>query len=359
MIAPTLFLAYPFVTHFGTQNRCDSLALLLWFSGFLTAYRFRDSGKILFATPLMTVGFFYKQQFIAAPLAILLFLILERRYRHAAQFVGLLGVLGCGMLAIFQFVIFRHQSFLLHFFYYNAIQASLAQSVQWAVVLAVTLIVPVGVAIYYVRAHPNRLVTCYFGIVIPLLLLTMARRGANINYAIELLLLLCPLFAAQIAASLAHPVRAVMFTFLLSLTLWMGNAIPVWRPHAADVHRDHAVQLYLRNNFPQGAQTLGLYVGDLERAGLDTPLTDLANYTWLVCANRLSDQILVTPLLERRYALILLRFDLQAAETTHDTAGTCFPEQFSRAILANYRPVEASVAQLLATKRYYGWVPRQ
>jgi hypothetical protein len=358
IIATVLFLAYPFVIHFGTQNRCDALALLLWFAGFLTAYRFRNSGKILFAVPLMTLGFFYKQQFIAAPLAILLFLMIEKRYRHAAQFVGLLGALGGGMLGLFQFVIFRHQSFLLHFFYYNAIQASFSQAMQWAVVLAVTFIVPVGVAVYYLRSHPDRLLACYFGILVPLLLVTMARRGANINYAIELLLLLCPLFAAQITATLARPSLALLTTFLLALTLWMGNAIPVWKPSTEDFERDRAVQTYLAEHFERHAPTLGLYAGDLERAGLDTPLTDLANYTWLVCAGRLPDQILLAPLEAQRYRLILLRFDLRAAQTNHDTAGTCFPAQFTQAILENYRPVDESAAKLFATKKYFAWIPR-
>jgi hypothetical protein len=358
ILAALLFLDYPFVTHFGTQDRCDGISLLLWFSGFLTAYRFRDSNKILFAVPLMTLGFYFKQQFIAGPLAILLFLLLEKRFRLAAQFVALLGAAGLGMLALFQFVIFRHQSFLLHFFFYNAIPASWRQALQWAVVLAVTFLVPAGVAIYSLRTHPSRLLACYLGVIIPLLIVAMARRGANINYAIELLLVLCPLFAVQLASSLVRPPLALLLLFLLGMTLWLGNAIPLWAPKSQDLDQDRTIQTYLRENFPRQAPTLGLYVGDLVRAGLDTPITDLANYTWLVCSGRLSDQILLTPLEEGRYKLILLRFDLRAAQANHETAGTCFPPQFSQAILENYRPVDTSAAELFATKHYYGWIPR-
>ncbi len=359
IIAPLLFLAYPFITLFGTQARCDTVALLLWFSGFLTAYRFRGSNKILLSVPLMTLGFFYKQQFIATPLAILLFLILEKRYRIAAQFVTLLGVVGFGMLSLFQFVIFRHQSFLLHLFFYVAVPASFMQSVQWGVVLAVMFLVPAGVAIYYLRTHPNRLLACYLACVVPLLIVTLARRGANINYAIELPLLLCPLFAAQIVSSLPRPSLAFLFTFLLALTLWLGNVIPVWAPKAKDFDQDHAIQAYLRANFSPKSPTLGLYVGDLVRAGLDTPITDLGNYIWLVREGRLSDRILLTPLEERRYKLILLWFDLQAEKDLAEPGGGCLPHQFYQAIIQNYRPVNGAAARLFEAKRYYAWIPRQ
>ena len=358
-IAALLFLSYPFVTHFGTQNRCDGLALLLWFSGFLVAYRFRDSRKLLFAVPLMTLGFYYKQQFIAAPLAILLFLILEKRFRLAAEFVALLGIAGLSLLASFQFLVFRHQSFLLHFFGYNVIPVSWRQCLGWTLVLGVTFLVPCAAAVQFLRTHPNRLLACYFCWVVPLLFVTMARRGANINYAIELLLVLCPLLAAQLAISFPRPSRAALGLCLLAATLWLGNIFPVWVPQAKDIAQDKAVQVYLRENFPPKAPALGLYVGDLVRAGLDTPMTDLANYTWLVCEGKLSDQILLTPFRERRYAILVLRFDLQAEKDRAEPGGGCLPHQFYQAIVQNYRPVDPSAARLFEAKRYYAWIPRQ
>jgi hypothetical protein len=103
---------------------------------------------------------------------------------------------------------------------------------------------------------------------------------------------------------------------------------------------------------------LGLYAGDLVRAGLDTPITDLPNYTFLVCEGRLSDQILLTPLRQRSYAVILLRFDLQAEKGNKEPVGTCMPQQFYQAIIENYQPVTDSAARLFETKHYYAWVPR-
>ncbi|MGH9784278.1 MAG: hypothetical protein ACRD88_08830, partial [Terriglobia bacterium] len=50
-LAPLLFLAYGFVTWTGISVRCDSVALLLSFAGFLVAYRFRQSAALLLSIP--------------------------------------------------------------------------------------------------------------------------------------------------------------------------------------------------------------------------------------------------------------------------------------------------------------------
>ena len=292
-----------------------------------------------------------------APLAILLLLLLEKRFRLAAEFAALLGTAGLSALAVFQFLIFRHQAFVLHFFAYNVIPVSWQQSFRWAVVLGIMFLVPCAAAAKFLRSHPNRLLAIYLGWVILLVGVGMARRGANINYAIELLLVLCPLFAAQLTMSLTRPSHAVLWLCLLAMTLWLGNVFPVWVPQAKDFTRDGAIQAFLHSNFPPRAPALGLYVGDLVRAGMDTPITDLSNYTWLVCKGRLSDQILLTPLQERRYALILFQFDLQAEKDQDEPGGGCFPQQFYRAITQYYRPVTGSAAELLATKHYYAWIP--
>ena len=359
LIAALLFLSYPFVTHFGTQNRCDGIALLLWFSGFLVVYKFRDSRKLLFAVPLMTLGFYYKQQFIAAPLAILVFLILEKRFHLAAGFAALLGVAGLSLLAAFQFLVFCHQAFLLHFLGYNAIPVSWRQCLGWMLVLGVTFLVPGAAAVQFLRTHPNRLLACYFCWVVPLLVVTMARRGANINYAIELLLVLCPLLAAQLAANFSRPSHAILALCVLAATLWLGSIFSLWVPQEKDLADDNAVQVYLRDNFPPRAPALSLYVGDLVRAGLDTPMTDFANYTWLVCKGKLSDQILLTPFRERRFAIIVLRFDLVAEKDWAEPGGGCLPRQFYQAIVQNYQPLEGPAVRLFAAKRYYAWIPRR
>ena len=97
--------------------------------------------------------------------------------------------------------------------------------------LGITTLVPCAVATQYLRVHPNRLLACYLGWVVPLLGLTMARKEANPNYVIELLLALRPLFAGQLTRSLARPSSGVFWQFLLAVTHWLGNVFRVWVPH--------------------------------------------------------------------------------------------------------------------------------
>jgi hypothetical protein len=186
----------------------------------------------------------------------------------------------------------------------------------------------------------------------------MAKKASNLNYAIELPLVLCPLFTGQLITSMPRPSRAAGYLCLLAVTLWLGNIFPVWSPQAKDFAQDNAVQAFLRENFPPRAPALGHYAGDLVRAGLDTPISDFYQYTWLACGGTVSDQILLTPLREQRYAVILLRFDLQAERNNGQPAGLCLPEQLYDAITQNYRPLTGAAATLLEARHYYGWVPR-
>ncbi len=358
-IASLIFLAYALVTHFGTQARSDSMAMLLWFSGFLIAYRFQNDRRILFAIPLMTLGFYYKQQFVAGPLAVILFLLLQKRFRLAAEFTVVLSISGLSLLAVLQFVVFRHQDLLLHFLTYNIIPFSWQQAFSWGMVVAIIFMVPCAMAALFLRSHPHKLLACYLGWSVLLLPLLMAKRATNLNYALELLVVLCPLVAAQCTINLTRPAGAVISLGLLAITLWLGNVFPVWVPRALDTAQEDAMQAYLRANFPPRAPALGYYAGSLVRAGLDMPISDLYQYSWLACQGTVSNQILLNMLHERRFAVILLGFDLQVEYSKDNPGGLCLPPQFYTIVSQDYRPVTGSAARLFLTKHYYAWVPRK
>ncbi|MGA2630150.1 MAG: hypothetical protein ABSG54_08025 [Terriglobia bacterium] len=118
-LAPLVFLSSGIVTSYGTADRADSVALLLVLSGVLLAYRSQQSSALAGAAVLMLLGFFYKQQFVAGPLTVVVFLVIEKRYSLAIKFSGLLVLGGLSLLALFQFVVFPGQAFFHHFFLYN------------------------------------------------------------------------------------------------------------------------------------------------------------------------------------------------------------------------------------------------
>jgi hypothetical protein len=336
------------------------MALFLWFGSFLLAHRFRETPKILFAVPFMTLAFFYKGQYVSSALAVLLFLVLEKRWRLAASFATLLGVAVISFMLAFQFVVFRHQAFLLHFLSYNVLPLSLKRGMEAVIVVGVILIIPILAGITYLRACPDKLVACYFGWAVILLPLSLAKPGSGLNYCLDLALVLCPLFAALLAKRISAPSGALLWLGVLGLTLWLGQLPKVTTiPSPVDFAQDQAVETFLRQNFPAHTVALGVFTGDLVRAGLDTPIQNIYQYSWLICKGTLPEQTLVTQVQDRRFRVILLNNDFLNEEAAHQGDFLCLPESLHQAIIQNYRPVESFAFELTSKKHYYAWVPRK
>ncbi len=360
-LAPLLFLAYGFVTDHGTSARCDVVSLLLFFSGILIAYRFQNSQALLLAVPLMLMGFFYKQQFVAGPIAVVLFLLLERRYRLAAMFTGLLVSGGLALLAFFQFVAFRGQAFFDHFLTYNVLPFSWFAFGLGVLFFGLALVVPVLVALEFLRSCPNRLLSCYLGCAVFISLLTVAREGSDTQYFLECALLLSALFAALLAKRIAEGRRAVEVLCLLVAALFLGQWFAPGAPRPEDFARDRGVQDYLRRNFAPHTPALGYYAGDLVRAGLGTPISNLYHYTWLIRKGKVSDRHLQAQLGSRRYSVIVLNFDLDREKDPNQTE-YYLTEPLRQVIRANYRLAGSlempGPEKFRVEDRFYAWVPK-
>jgi len=358
-LAALLLLAFAFTTNIGAVVHADTVALLLWFGGFLIAHRFRATPKILLAVPFMTLALFYKGQYVSSALAVLLFLLLEKRWRLAAGFAALLGLAGVSLFLTFQFVIFRHQAFLQHFLLYNVLPYNPTRGVEAVVVVTVTLIIPILAGLTYLRAYPDKLVVCYFGWALMLLLLTLGKPGSGLNYCLDLALVLCPLFAGLLTKNIRTPPSALFSLCLLGLALWLGQLPKVTTtPSPVDFASDQAVETFLRKNFPPHAVGLGIFTGDLVRAGLDTPIQNIYQYSWLICKGTLPPQSLITQVQDHRFRVILLNTDFLNEADAHQRDYLCLPESLHQAIMQNYRPAERFAFDLEAKRHYYAWVPR-
>ncbi len=359
-LAPLLFLAYDFVNWLGISMRCDLIALFFFFAGFLVVYRFQNSRAMLLAVPFMVLGVFLKQQFVAGPPAVLLFLLLEKRYRLAAQFAGLLAFAGLGLLGFFQFVVFRGQAFLLHFLLFNLLSPSLESFGDCVAFFGVVLLLPTLLALVFLRGGSNRLLACYLGCAVLFSLAAAMRAGSDINYFLECALVLSPILAALISKAIAGP-RAARWLLALGAALALGQ----WRtysvPTPADFACDQAEQEYLRRNFPPQTQALGYYTGDLLRAGLETPISNLYHYTRLIRKGVISDRDLLDQLRSRRFGVIALSFDLEQ-EKDPWRRERYLTEPLRRAIFVNYQPAASldmpNPEKIDDTDRLYLWVPR-
>ncbi|MBZ5542968.1 MAG: hypothetical protein LAO07_04725, partial [Acidobacteriia bacterium] len=293
-LAPPLFLSYALVTRHGTSARSDMVALFLVFTGFLVAFRFQGDRRILLALPFMLLGFFYKQQYVAGPVAVLLVLVIEKRYRTAMWFLGLLISGGLALLALFQFVIFAGQAFLSHFILYNAVGFSW-QQLKYAGLLyaAVVLLLPVLLGRTYLRKHPNRMMHSYLAVSIVLSLITAGKVGSGSHYWFEPLLIVSALVAALVAERIEGFGKPGGMVLLLASVLVLARVSSAPSPTPRDLARDQAIQAYLHRRFPPGTPALSHWAGDMARAGLDLPVSDSDQYRYLVREGILSDQPLL------------------------------------------------------------------
>jgi hypothetical protein len=310
-LSPLVFLSYGVVTYHGVSMLSDNVALFLFFSGFLVAYRFRNSPAILLAVPLMTLGFYYKQQFIAGPLAVFAYLLIERRYARAAQFAGLLAVCGIGMFAFFQWVVFRGQEFWRHFLFY---QSTLFSWHQWEIGFVVFLLMfaaPMLLGFEFLRKHPDRMMLCYLVCAVLLGIVTIGKESAFLQYFYELILSVSVLMPALLASRLTQRRGAAEVVILIAVALVTGQWYTPPPPKPADVVQHDAVQSFLRQNFPPRSRALGFRGGDLVQAGFDTPFADLFQTELLARRGVVPDQELLARIRDRWFSVIILDFDLK------------------------------------------------
>lgn len=360
-LAPLIFFSYGIITFYGVSVRCDSVALSMSFGGFLVAYHFRESKYVLFAVPLMLLGFFYKQQFVAAPLAVLVFLFLGRKRRLAIWFGAALGLGGLLLLAVFQFVVFRDQAFLTHFLVYNMLPFNWTDFREQGLRFGVLFIPPLLCGLEHLRLHHNKLLTCYLACAVVISTLGFAKEGSSTNYYLESLLILSPLVAALLEEKMIQsPLDAIAVLVILSVSFLWGSARRP--PGPADFASDRATQDYLRNHFPRRALALSWFTGDLVRAGLESPVSDLYQYTQLIRKGTLSDRDLLDALSRRRFNLVALDFDLQK-EKNQERLDRYTTESMRQAILTNYQPLVGLEMpypeRLYGDDRLYLWVPRE
>ena len=360
-LSPLVFLSYGVVTYHGVSALSDNVALFLFFSGFLLAYRFRNSAALLLSVPVMTLGFYYKPQFIAGPLAVFAYLLLEKQYRRAAQFTAALAVCGFGLLAVFQFIAFPGQQFWRHFFLYQATLFSLNQFKIGLLVFAFMLAAPLLLAFDYLRRNPHRMILCYLVAAVLLGIVTIGKESAFIQYFYESFLLVSALVPALLVTRAKQRAAPVEVVLLLGIGLVAGQWYTPPAPSAAAFAQNAVVQSYLRQNFPAGSRALGFREGDLLLAGLDTPFADLFQIELLSKRRVVPDDAMLARIRERWFAVIVLDFDL-GTERDPITLNYYLNEPARQAIAENYEAVGKlevpSPEKLWEKDQFYIYAPR-
>lgn len=310
-LSAIVFLGYGMVTGHGITALSDSIALLLFFTGFLIAYRFRDSNTILYAAPFMILGFYYKPQYIAGPLAVVAFLILEKRHRRALRFTALMATGGIGLFAYFQWVAFSGQAFWRHFLLYQGSLMSWYRFTHGLLIFALLLAAPYILALDFLRTHPSKLLACYAIFAILLGLITISKEGSDVHYFFESVLFVSAVIPALIARRMTPRQQPVELLGLLAAILFLGQWYTPTAPKPADFESYRALQSYLARNFPPGTKALDTSPGDMLQAGFQVPFTSPYQLSHLARRGIVSGDGLVAAIRAREFSLIALNFDLQ------------------------------------------------
>ena len=360
-LSPLIFLSYGVVTYHGVSALSDNVALLLFFSGFLTAYRFRNSSAILLAAPLMALGFYYKPQYVAGPLAVFIFLLLEKRYLRVAQFAGMLALSALSLFGFFQWIAFPGQEFWRHFLLYQATLFSWHQFEVGLLVFALMLTVPLLLSFEFLRGEPDKMMGAYLACAVALGVATIGKESAFIQYFYESILaisVLVPALVAKRFAARGYPVEIIL---LLGFSLFAGQWYTPPAPQRATWEEHRAVQSFLRRNFSSNARALGFRGGDLLQAGLDLPFSDLFQTELLARRRIVPDDYLVAQIRAHWFSVIVLDFDLRS-ERDSIWLNYYLTEPARKAIEQNYEiaatlPVP-SPEKLWDQDGFYVYVPR-
>lgn len=240
-VAAGLYFASPIVIGWTTFFRVDMLALFFSLAGIALALKFLGTRKVLWAIPLFVLAVYTKQTYLAAPIAIILYLFLKDRklsYWFTGLFAGLCGIImGIGAAL-------TNGQFFYHSLIYTGAQAF---SINWTrFSYHVTLIFKYGVVVYFLAVYyflgklfrrETDLLGIYFLVATLIMLFLIGKNGSWVNYGLESYAVACILtgivFEMGIAKvkvlkdAMANFARsAVLGILLLTLLIPFNWAVP-------------------------------------------------------------------------------------------------------------------------------------
>jgi hypothetical protein len=344
ILAALMLLSMAFIARYGISARADMVALLLAFAGFLIFYSFRESRRaLILSAVLMLLSLFYKQQFVGAPIAVFLYLVLDKRFRQAWEFATTMAAGSLILIAVFSYVIFPGQFFLVHFISYNRLLFDQSRLLPEILMFVIPLFVPLLGSTDFLTDQQDRLVSSYVAVSVSayFLLLLSSGPGADTNRCLEPAVVLSCVLAARIATArgiLPGLTWVGALATTLALVALLNFAFVVPRVRAQDFAADFALQRYLREEFPRGTSALCYFAGDPIRAGLDVPVTNLWHYSALIRKGALTDNEILSRIDRGEYGVILLDFDVGRFESSA-TADFYTTRSMRDAIVRAYQPV--------------------
>ena len=190
LLAGVLPLTVGFYGYWSTLFRVDALALFLSVAGLYTVVRSLGSWKVQLSIPLFLLAIFTKQSYVAAPVAVAVYLFVKDRPR-SLWFVGLLGLGGALLVGLCTLVFgssFVEQTFLVGSQPHTLkLGANLLRIVLYSI--PVVLMFSVTWVLLKIKHREWDLFAIYFTLALAMCLVLIFKQGAWLNYAQELVVI--------------------------------------------------------------------------------------------------------------------------------------------------------------------------
>ncbi|HZQ90989.1 MAG TPA: hypothetical protein VFA60_04285 [Terriglobales bacterium] len=339
-----VFMCVPLVEDWSPVLRVDLLGLAFSVIGLAVFAEHVGGGekdRPLLAAPWFTLAIFTKYTFVAAPAACLLLLIVRRRWRLAARFVGIgmaIGAVGFGLMQLA-----THGRFAFHMFGTHADPFSFAMYQRKMADLLVAHWLLLALAAFGIASQwARREVTAaqLWLLMAAVTSLTAGKAGSNGNHFLEFLaaLALCAgLGYAELRRRITRPAPALLASGVaaLLLCLFVLSAGPIVDPAGRTGGCGEAYE-YVHGH--RGQNVLSENVGAVVLAGKPVFISNPFVYQFLVANAGWSDGPIVDAVRQHKFELVMLSAPIDRAP-----APASIGERWSAAVVEalrqEYHPV--------------------
>ena len=199
-LVPPINRAWPLFIH------VDCLGMFFSLMGTYIVVKYLNTRKMLWAVIPYLLALFTKQIFITAPLAVIIYLLLTKKWKLNAQFIGLMTVGGVALIGLFQWLsggLFVEAIFFFptvyHRIFWIAIYLNSVNIIgQWLILLLALCAVLITFMRRKELPNPVKFIAVYFVVTSVVSFILSAKIGAWMSYFMEQMtvaILLVPIFA--------------------------------------------------------------------------------------------------------------------------------------------------------------------
>jgi hypothetical protein len=290
------------------------------------------------SVPFFGLAIFCKYTLIAAPMAVMIHLLLNREVKRAIGFAAVLG--SACLLAFATLQVATDRWFAFHMFSTHSDPYSLFQFFGLAALVWVSAPVVTGLALWWVvqdcRGEQRGFASIYFA-TSSLTALTAGKLGSTTNHFLEWIVASC--LCAGLGYSLLrakHPTKTVPITLLLSASVLAGVIVqnrPNQQPTRDLVECGKAYRQVRESN---SSRVLSQSLGPLLMSGKPILVSDPFIYGQLV-RNGLWPDRQIEQLVEQKYFDLILLVNSSSQDRLPGSG--IWPESLLAAIATNYRVV--------------------